>query len=297
MKLLDFIRSYKWDLGIALEAEGHRFNSPKWDFHIVKAPKNKWYADPFILDVTDDNIIVLVEEFTYSINQGRLAKLVIDKNTYKVKSEKIILSLTTHLSFPAILRIGNQIFIYPENSESGKSIIYQYNSKDDSLVETNTLSDLPLTDAIITEIDGNNYLFATKIPKQNKNELAIYTSKERIGHYNLHQVIFLNDNTARGAGDIFVDGNKLIRPAQNCNGGYGIGLVFQEVIKDKNDSIELRELFRKLPIKKYTGMHTYNKFKGYAIVDLHARRHPFLYRVSYIIKNVLKLFFKNQWKL
>lgn len=288
MKLFDLIRRYKWDLGIALKSEGHSYDAPEWNFHIVKAPKNKWYADPFILDVTSDNIIVLVEEFTYSINRGRLAKLIIDKKTYKLKSEKIILDLSTHLSFPAILRTGDSIYIYPENSASGKSTLYRFNPKDDSLVVVNTLSDLPLTDAIITEIEGDYYLFATKIPTQNSNELTIYESNEKIGSYHPIQTMNLSDSTARSAGDIFVDGDRIIRPAQNCNGGYGVGLVFQEVTKDSEGHIAIKELLRKLPYANYIGMHTYNQYKGYVIVDLHARRHPVLHQLLLTIKRICR---------
>lgn len=287
MKLLDNIRSYKWDLAIALTSEGHRFDNSNWNnFHIIKAPKDKWYADPFILDVTDDNIVVLVEEFTYSINRGRLAKLVIDKSSYKIIEEKIILDLSTHLSFPAVLRLGGDVYIYPENSASGKTTLYRYNLQDDSFVVVNTLSDLPLTDAIIAEVRGHNYLFATKIPTQNGNELTIFESTNILGSYRPIQTIILSDNTARSAGDIFVDGNRIIRPAQNCNGGYGVGMVFQEVIKDETGNFVIKELFRKSPLKGYIGMHTYNQYKGYVIVDLHARRHPILHKILQKAKNI-----------
>ena len=32
----------------------------------VKQPIDRWFADPFILDVTDSEIILLVEDFAYS---------------------------------------------------------------------------------------------------------------------------------------------------------------------------------------------------------------------------------------
>ena len=229
---------------------------------------------------------MLVEEFTYNINRGRLAKLIIDKKTYKLKSEKIILDLSTHLSFPAILRMRESVYIYPENSASGKNTLYRFNPNNDNLVVVNTLSDLPLTDAIITEIEGHNYLFSTKIPTQNSNKLTIYASNEKMGSYHPIQSICLPDNTARSAGDIFVDGNRIIRPAQNCNGGYGVGLIFQEVTKDSNGHIAIKELFRKSPYANYIGMHTYNQYKDYVIVDLHARRYPVLHKLLLTIKRI-----------
>lgn len=36
MKLFDLIRRYKWDLGIALKSEGHRFDAPEWNFQFQK---------------------------------------------------------------------------------------------------------------------------------------------------------------------------------------------------------------------------------------------------------------------
>lgn len=289
MDFIDRLRRYKWDLGIALESEGHRYDTPNWKFYIVEAPRNKWYADPFILDVTDNEIIILVEEYTYKINYGRLAKLVIDKNTFRTKSERIILDLPTHLSFPAIVRIDGIVYVYPENSASGKSILYRYNTNDDSLVVENTLCELPLTDAVIKELFGRYYLFATKIPTQNGNELTLYESDEITGLYRPIQEIRLPDNTARSAGDIFIEENKVIRPAQNCNGGYGVGLVFQRLSIDQNGDIHIEEILRKQPLKGYEGMHTYNTYKGYTVIDLHKRRHPMIHK---LLKSIKHLFLK-----
>ena len=61
---------------------------------------NSWFADPFILEVTDDIIIVLVEEVTKKIRKGRITKLVIDRRTNHVVEKKIILERSGHLSFP-----------------------------------------------------------------------------------------------------------------------------------------------------------------------------------------------------
>nr|WP_303776918.1 hypothetical protein [Bacteroides intestinalis] len=287
MKFFELIRRYKWDLGIAFEDEGHRYDASEWNFHIIKAPKDRWFADPFILDVTDTVIIVLVEEFSYRINRGRLAKLIIDKETFQLKSMKIVLDLNTHLSFPAILRDGTDIYIYPENSASGSSMLYKYNSEDDSVSVIRQLSNQPLTDAIITKIDDNFYIFTTEIPTQNGNKLSIYSALDDMESYKLIQNIILFDNTARSAGDIFVDNGRIVRPAQNCNGGYGVGLVFQEIIKDSKGDFVLKELFRRKPIKNYIGMHTYNQYKGCYIVDLHARRYPYLHKCLQFFKNLM----------
>lgn len=285
MKLFEYIRRYKWDLGIALESEGHRYDAPQWNFHIVKAPKNCWYADPFILDVTETGIIVLAEEYSYSIKKGRIAKLVIDKHSYQLKEAKIILDLPTHLSFPAIIRIDGQVYVYPENSATGLSTLYRYNAVTDGFTAVEQLCAEPLTDAVITEAFSTPTMFTTKIPVDNGNTVFVYQSLDVLGRYKEVQQIELNDNTARSAGYIFRDGNRIIRVAQNCNEGYGVGLVFQE-LSFYNGQFTIKELFRKQPLKRYEGMHTYNSYKGYSIVDLHSRRYPLLHKFLQAIKHI-----------
>lgn len=286
MNLAELIRRYKWDLGIALESEGHNYNAVRWNFHVVKAPFDRWFADPFILDVTENDIIVLVEELEHKTNKGRLAKLIIDKHTYKIKEIKIIFELSTHLSFPAIFRDGDKVYIYPENSASGSSEIYLYDTSKDLLKPFGKLSNKPLTDAIMLDLNGEHFLFSTRLPDHNSNILSIYRSSVKFTSYKLIQQIILEDNAARSAGDFLYSDNKIIRPAQNCNGGYGVGLVFQEVLYE-NGIFRIKELFRKNPPKGYIGMHTYNTYKGYAIVDLHTRRYPVVHRIFQIIKHLI----------
>lgn len=72
---------------------------------------DRWFADPFILDVTENEIILLCEEYYYPIKRGRIAKLVIDKKTRELKECQVVLELDTHLSFPAIFRKGDDVYI------------------------------------------------------------------------------------------------------------------------------------------------------------------------------------------
>ena len=94
---------------------------------------NSWFADPFILDVTDDTIIVLVEEVTKKISKGRISKLVIDRRNNYVIEKKAILERPGHLSFPIIYRKDDKIYVYPENSEDGVLNIYEYNPINDDM--------------------------------------------------------------------------------------------------------------------------------------------------------------------
>ena len=103
MNFLQSLRSLnrnRWNLAFFEEASlknvlSGDYSSVKW---MRYADKTRWYADPFILRVTEDEIILLVEELSYEINRGRIAKLVVDRRTFKLLSMKIILDLLISLS-------------------------------------------------------------------------------------------------------------------------------------------------------------------------------------------------------
>ena len=87
--------------------------------------KDRWFADPFILDVTEDKIYVLVEEYYYPHKRGRLAMLTIDRASNTLLKADTILELDSHLSFPAIIRRDGKILVYPENFKGGGQKLYE----------------------------------------------------------------------------------------------------------------------------------------------------------------------------
>lgn len=52
----------------------------------------RWFADPFILDINQYTIEVLVEELSYESNKGRIAKLTINRDTLELEKMKILLT-------------------------------------------------------------------------------------------------------------------------------------------------------------------------------------------------------------
>lgn len=273
---MKFYKKKRYDLALIEPRKGTTFTQCKWELSLIKNPykKEKWFADPFILDYDDRKIVVLVEEMDYKIGRGRIARLLIDRETNTITDVKILLDLSTHLSFPAIERVGDDVYVYPENSASGNLTLYKYIKSSETLEPVKELIKEPLTDTIIKEIDGERYIFSTKMPSPNGNQLNVY-KKEGKG-YSLLQEIQFAGNTARGAGDWFEESGRLIRPAQDCNGYYGVGLVFQNV-EFKGDKFHFEEIGRVGHPKGYDGMHTFNKYKDMCIIDLRRPVYPAVY--------------------
>lgn len=238
--------------------------------------ENRWFADPFLLDVTDDTYIVLAEDFQDSRGYAVISKLVVDKKNLELKSVTQLLDRGTHLSFPIFIKNGDDVLVYPENSQSGELNLYQYDQQNEKFVKLETIKKAPLTDAVLLEYEGEQLMFATKLPNPNGNQLDVYVKKD--GQYVLKEVLDVEGRTARMGGDFFWVDGVLYRPAQDNNECYGGALILQRaVVKDGKWSFEdVRRLTSPHP-QYTTGLHTFNICKGTVVVDIHGyRKHAWL---------------------
>ena len=266
----------KWNIGFFEYSGGLDIPKICWLKH---DERDSWFADPFILSADNDKIEVLVEEWQDSKGRGRISKLVVDKSTLELKKIIPILSLDTHLSFPAILRVGGDIFVYPENFQSKSSVIYKYDKANERLEKFSTLCAKPLTDAILTypHFSGRNIMLSTDSSSPSGNVLSVYESEDLFGGYEKVDEIKFSDKSARNAGCLFKCGEKLVRPAQNCDKRYGHGLVFQE-ISEESGTFRLKELKRVFPDggEYNLGLHTFNTLGNLAVTDGYRYRTPYL---------------------
>ena len=238
--------------------------------------KDRWFADPFILDVTEDKIFVLVEEFYYPHKRGRLAMLTIDKASNRLLKVNTILELDSHRSFPAIIRRDGKIFVYPENSKGGGLKIYELDLEKSALVNGRTVSDVLLTDAIYTELFGKKQIYSTEDPDANGSVLGVFEVDES-GKYTKVKEYRFPENIARNAGDWFEYKGKFYRPAQESNVEYGHAISFQQV-DVSSDGLVFKELWRKSsphPTMK-VAFHTFNMYKGVMVVDCRGYRYKVL---------------------
>ena len=238
MRIREF---YKWLTRISWEigfvADGLRgvfSDNPRYVW--VKNPYKSqcWFADPFILDVTDDTIILLVEEMRHTVHKGRIAQLTINRRNMTIDRMDILLEEDTHLSFPNIWREGDDVFVYPENHDSGRLSLYKLVDNATRLEKVKALVDAPLTDAVMTDIFGERLVFSTKMPNPNGNELYIYTLDKQLKVTNTDCVQF-EDAHARMAGQFFGYGGKIYRPGQDCNQTYGGSIDCSHHISIGND--------------------------------------------------------------
>ena len=280
-----------WEIGFVAEGlKGVFSDNPHYIW--VKNPyKNVcWFADPFILDVTDDYIILLVEEMRYAEHKGRIAKLIINRHTMTIMKMDILLEEDTHLSFPCIWRDEEDVYVYPENHDSGKLNLYKLVDNASQLEKVCVLCDAPLTDATMTDIFGERQIFSTKMPNPNGNELFVYTLDIQLIETSVDRVRF-KDNHARMAGQFFEYEGKMYRPAQDCNEQYGGAVIIDEVERVGEQYIfkPIKRLASKHP-RLRQGMHTLNEYKGIVVIDVKGYEHVIGDIIYFLVQLKKRLF-------
>jgi len=284
MGIRKYLNNQNWNIGFAQVTPEELIRSKKIsDVKWMKHPyKDRFFADPFILSVDNDYIIVLVEELIFG-EKGTLVWLKIDRKTLKLQDRKLLLQLDTHLSYPQIVRKDDSLFIIPENSESGKLTVYSFDEKNISLNQVGVISDEPLTDATLLSTEDGIYMMATKLPNSQGDAYLYKYNSSEMKFCKISTSPVIEDRAlARMGGAFFkIDGN-VFRPAQDCEHGYGKALTICQV--DSFEPIyQEHKIFRIEPCTwKYNlGLHTLNfdKDSGLAVIDSYGYLYPILGRV------------------
>ncbi len=230
------------DYNAMLAPHQFKFSDVRWIN--MNGYKHGWFADPFVLEANDDEIILLVEEFEYHNEKGRLCKIRVSKQGYKLIEVIPILTLDTHLSYPSIYRRDGKIYVCPENGEAG--VVKVYELENDQLVNPKIIIDQPLVDTQLLELNSKFYAFGVCYDLRSQNAtktLQIYESDDFFGPYHHIQTIENNKCEERGAGNICINHSRIIRPAQVCEDGYGRGIVLY-TLRYKDGKFEEKECGR-----------------------------------------------------
>lgn len=230
------VTSTKWEIGFPTNSLENIVNGDSLNVRWVHNPyKDHWFADPFILDVTDDDIIVLVEDMPinksiFKKNKVRgkasISKLTVNRHTYKIEKRDLILDLPTHLSFPNILRKENKVYVYPENAYGGNLSLYEFDEKTNKLIYKETILDDIVWDSEINDMFGVEMIFTCK---QNDYHLDIYRKDTKTNKFIYWQSVKSDHRNMRMAGKFFKIGDKIYCPSQNSDRNYGNATELKEV--------------------------------------------------------------------
>lgn len=289
-----FCTEFKWTIGIAdfnpntiLDSKG------RLKIHWIKHnSKDSWFADPFILSVTEEHIYILVEEFIYSRNKGRISRLKVNRHNWKLEKIESVIDILTHLSFPIYYRENGKVYIYPESTKTRKLTLYEYNESTGEAIPIRDLSMAPLADAVIWQLREKRVIAATTAPNDNGKVLDIYPFREEapLEREGPVERILFPERIARNAGMPFEIQGRLFRPAQNCARRYGECVLIQELIESDN-GLKFKEVNRFYsPLLNYkVAFHTFNVFDNkYVAVDAEGMRYGFIAQLLFFIREIFR---------
>lgn len=251
--------------------------------------KDRFFADPFILKVTDTEIVVFVEEYVFDNPPGLIVELVLDRESKRLKQRYEMLRFPTHLSYPAIIRKGNEIFVYPENGASGKLNVYRYDAENHKLVYPHPIHEDAIFDATIHQkADGSYIMVATKQPDNLENAYLFSAPSYEGPFTQIGDKPFQPDRScARMAGNFFEACGQLYRPAQDCVSRYGAGTAIMQFDTITNKEQKVFTLYPQ-SYDYNLGLHTINFHEGLCVIDGYGYLYPTFGRI-YASKKVDKL--------
>lgn len=276
-----------WNLAFVKGGMDAVFSDKPLELEMVTNPyKDRWFADPFILDVTEDKIFILAEEYRYDHPKGRIAKLTIGRKSMTIEKMDIILECPTHLSFPNILRRDGKIYVYPENCRSGQLDIYEYDQSQEKLVSPKVICKEALWDTSMTNLLGLWQLYGAV---RNDHYMDVYNWDEGKQLFVYSHSLTSPEKDNRMAGQLIEYKGSIYFPTQDCSQNYGGGVCLKRVEGTGKDMrlVKEKELLPPSHILG-EGLHTLNEYKGLVVIDLKCWIHPLAGRLFQFYKKIVK---------
>ena len=258
-----------WGVGIVkisrkeLVEHGIDISSVKW----IETPDDSIFnADPFILDVVNDEIKVIYEVFDFENNKGMLNYIRIQTDG-RVNNLFLFHKKEVHISYPYVIKNLDKTYILPEQKKTNKITLYEVDNC--KIVSDYVLIDnIQAADPSIIRFQNKWWMFALV----GKGNLYIWYSNELFSGWIEHEnnPVKVDNCINRPAGSMFVLDNELYRPVQDSSDGYGKRIFLMKISElskktYKEDVVQIIETNNK---QQYPhGIHTLSLYKGYAVVD------------------------------
>ena len=234
--------------------------------------KDRFFADPFLYKVDDENFYILVEEFPFYDNKGYISLLTVSRKSMKLLKKEKLIEEDWHLSYPFV----KNGCIIPEAYRSGK--VYEYDKQGDQL-KRNVVINKGLIDQTFVDYNGVSWVFATD-KDDALGGLKILYKKPKDEDWIEHKLnpVKKDITNSRPGGKFFLLDDKLYRPVQDSKERYGRRIRIMRIDKLSEEEFEESEI-AVLDSDKFPpynkGMHTFNVENSFIVVDGYKETHSF----------------------
>jgi len=255
-------------------------------FHQLIPPLDRFWADPFPIQVGNDHYI-FHEELLFSTGKGSIVLTVMDDKGHTARPIPI-LETDYHLSYPFVFQWDGDFFMMPETASRRQVELYRcVDFPVHWKLERVVLRGVNALDPTPALLFGRWWLFAN-IPAYGAgtlDELHLFYADSPLGPWTPHRdnPIKSDVRSARPAGRIFENHGEFYRPAQDCSTRYGSAVVINRILQLNPETYEEMELGRVGPDwgpQQVEGVHTFNTAGNITVIDCLLRRRKFLDRLA-----------------
>lgn len=238
-------------------------------------PGKSFWADPFVIE-KEENYYIFFEEGKYPGYKGQLAIIRINPDG-TCNQPQVILEKSYHLSYPFIFEDHGNYYLIPETS-ANKTVELYHCKKFPFEWEFSKylMKDVTLQDPTLFFYNDTWWLFVTtKTPKSSSSndQLLIYYSRDLfLGDWAPHagNPVVTDVSNCRPAGKIFMEDNKIFRPAQNnASIQYGYSIKINEIELLTTTEFKEKLVFEISPDehKEFAAIHTLNATSNMIVMD------------------------------
>jgi hypothetical protein len=259
---------------VALRAGEHPLRVDDPDvrgFRWVEAPRAHYYADPFLFE-KDGKTWLFFEDYSFIEKTGVIgcAEVLPDG---AVSASRTVLAPGHHLSYPLVFEDQGKIYMLPESGAYKTVELYRADSFPDRWTLEKVLFDgVIAVDTTLWREDGIYWFFVTILdPPEAGPQLFLFFAESLTGEWNYHpsNPICSDVRFARGAGRVFLENGRRIRPSQDHSYGYGCACNFRHIVELTKTTYREVSLGSIRPSweKGLTGTHTYNRSGPFEVID------------------------------
>ena len=238
----------------------------------------RFYADPVAI-ARNEGVTLFMEEFDYSRAKGVISAVRFGPRGPVGRPEPV-LERDTHLSYPFVFEAGGEVWMIPESSRSATIDLYRATQFPGGWVHEAVLVEgVVASDATLLRHEGRWWLFATVRAGGGSfsDSLHLWHAPDFRGPWTAHPCnpVLIDVASARPAGPVVPRDGALIRPVQDCRGGYGAALGLARILRLDPEGYAQRVETRLAAGSDWPGsrLHMYSAAGGLEFID-GSRRPP-----------------------
>jgi hypothetical protein len=264
----------QWIILLGENAKPAEPNQQLASFTKIIPPQDEFWADPFMIEHHDKHYLFM-EVFPFARDLGHLSCMEIKADGSYTTPVKI-LEKPYHLSYPNVFEYENRYYMIPETGDNQTVELYEASAFPYAWsFKQYLLENIRAYDSSLVFHDGLWWLFASVAETDacpTTEELYVFYADSPLStNWTAHpqNPVVSDAASARPAGKLFFQGDRLIRPSQDCAGSYGAGINFCEV--QVLNQHEYKETILNTLTADWdntlSGVHTFNFDSKYTVSD------------------------------